>query len=216
MVTGTEQVGGLVGYFKGEYGNYDKCYSTSNVSGTNYVGGLIGHSEANSVDCYATGSVTNTGDYTGGFVGATIKSIVRGYSTGAVAGTTNVGGFAGSSTGGIDSNNCFWDTQTSGQGTSAGGTPKNTAQMKMQSTFASTGWNFVSVWKIRQSTTYPKLMWQAFGSDIDWDGDIDFVDLKLLADNWLATGTGLDGDLYVDNKVNFLDFAEFAEGWSNQ
>jgi hypothetical protein len=38
----------------------------------------------------------------------------------------------------------------------------------------------------------------------------------LLVDNWLATGTGLPGDIIVDNTVNFLDFAKFAEDWCNQ
>ena len=37
----------------------------------------------------------------------------------------------------------FWDTQTSGQAASAGGTGKTTAEMQMASTFLEAGWDFV-------------------------------------------------------------------------
>lgn len=51
--------------------------------------------------------------------------------------------------------NSYWDTQTSGQATSAGGTGKTTAQMKSQSTF--TGWDFLHIWSIRAAVNngYP-------------------------------------------------------------
>jgi len=66
--------------------------------------------------------------------------------------------------------NSFWDIQTSGQTTSAGGTGKTTAEMKNIATFA--GWNIVSVgdpgtrntaytWNIVDGETYPFLSWQS-------------------------------------------------------
>jgi hypothetical protein len=67
--------------------------------------------------------------------------------------------------------NSFWDTETSGQSTSAGGTGKTTAQMKSFATFSSVGWIIVEVanpsardplyiWNIINGVTYPFLSWQ--------------------------------------------------------
>ncbi len=44
--------------------------------------------------------------------------------------------------------NCFWDTETSGQSTSAGGTGKTTAEIKNISTFTEAGWVFPDIWNI--------------------------------------------------------------------
>jgi hypothetical protein len=68
--------------------------------------------------------------------------------------------------------NCFWDTDASGQTTSAGGTGKTTAQMKTIAMFSGAGWNIVAVanpgtrapsyiWNIIDGQTYPFLSWQS-------------------------------------------------------
>ena len=51
--------------------------------------------------------------------------------------------------------------------------------------------------------------------DCNADGVVDFLDLKCLADNWLASncGTCNGADFSGDNQVNFLDFALMAEDW---
>jgi len=49
----------------------------------------------------------------------------------------------------------FWDTNTSGQSWSAGGTGKTTVEMKTKSTFTDAGWNFVTIWDIVEGQTYP-------------------------------------------------------------
>ena len=64
-----------------------------------------------------------------------------------------VGGLVGVDSGVIS--NSFWDTQGSGQSTSAGGTGKTTSQMKQQATF--TGWDFTDTWGIFENKTYPLL-----------------------------------------------------------
>ncbi len=58
--------------------------------------------------------------------------------------------------------NSFWDTQTSGLTTSAGGTGKITAEMKIQTTFTDSGWNFSTVWEmgVDKNDGYPVLKWQ--------------------------------------------------------
>jgi len=67
--------------------------------------------------------------------------------------------------------NSFWDTETSGQSASDGGTGKNTTQMKDITTFSGAGWNITaaanpgmsnpsSIWNIVDDVTYPFLSWQ--------------------------------------------------------
>jgi hypothetical protein len=67
--------------------------------------------------------------------------------------------------------NAFWDTDTSGQNGSAGGTGKNTTEMKDITTFSGAGWNITAVadpsarnltyiWNIVDNVTYPFLIWQ--------------------------------------------------------
>ena len=78
------------------------------------------------------------------------------YSTGSVSGSSRVGGLIGFDYGGTY-NDCFWDTETSGQDTSAGGTGKSTADMMKQATF--TNWDFTDpdTWDITEDETYPWL-----------------------------------------------------------
>jgi hypothetical protein len=66
--------------------------------------------------------------------------------------------------------NCFWDTETSGQSTSDGGTGKTTAEMKSIATFSGAGWDIIAVapgetndaytWNIIDKQTYPFLSWE--------------------------------------------------------
>lgn len=115
-ISGNDLVGGMVGY--SDSAIITNCYLTGNISGNTVVGGIVGYSD--------DGSATNC------------------YSTCAVSGNTQVGGLVGSGTGTY--NDCFWDTQTSGQAVSAGGTGKTTVEMKQQATF--TNWDFDTIWEM--------------------------------------------------------------------
>jgi hypothetical protein len=96
-----------------------------------------------------------------------------------VSGSSSVGGFAGYNAATIT--NSFWDTQTSGQATSAAGTGKTTSEMKDPATFTdentsglTTAWDFETnpnddaanndYWDMDQSGStnsgYPFLSWQ--------------------------------------------------------
>ncbi|HNS18988.1 MAG TPA: hypothetical protein PKH24_00740 [Sedimentisphaerales bacterium] len=63
----------------------------------------------------------------------------------------------------------FWDIETSGQSTSAGGIGKTTAEMQTVSTFLDAGWDFVGetangtedLWWILEGLDYPRLWWKA-------------------------------------------------------
>jgi hypothetical protein len=80
---------------------------------------------------------------------------------------------------------CFWDIQTSGRATSAGGTGKTTAEMKTPSTFLEAGWDFVNIWGIGENQTYPYLR-KYSAADINQDASVNFLDLAVLAENWLT------------------------------
>jgi hypothetical protein len=161
-VAGAGYVGGLIGsyYYSTTATN---CYSSGSVTGTTAVGGLIGlQSNSDTVtNCYSSGSVTGT-SYVGGLIGQqqTSTTATNCYSTGTVAGTSYVGGLIGrqiSST----ATNCFWDTTSSGQKSSAAGTGKSTAEMKTASTFLAVGWDY-TIWNIGDGINngYPYLKWQ--------------------------------------------------------
>jgi hypothetical protein len=168
-VTGDGWVGGLVGYnYKGTMSN---SYSTGNVTGTWGTGGLVGGNIGTVSNSYSSGNVI--GDkYVGGLVGfMNTGTVSNSYSTGSVTGNDDVGGLLGANWGGTVSNS-FWDTETSGQTTSAGGTGKTTAEMKSIATFSGAAWNIIAVanlgsrnpsymWNIVSGLTYPFLSWQS-------------------------------------------------------
>jgi len=79
----------------------------------------------------------------------------------------------------------FWDTQTSGQATSAGGTGMTTGEMQTAGTFLDAGWDFVNVWGIGENQTYPYLR-KYSAADINQDAGVNFLDLAALAENWLT------------------------------
>ncbi|MGB8227379.1 MAG: GLUG motif-containing protein, partial [Sedimentisphaerales bacterium] len=139
-------------------GTITNCYATEAVTGSNYVGGLVGINKDGTIgNCYTMGAVSGD-NYVGGLVGY------------------KLGGSVVSS---------FWDTQTSGKTTSAGGTDKTTAEMKTLSTFTSVGWDFVDTWNIGENQTYPFLRKHSI-SDLNYDDIVNFVDFALFAENWLA------------------------------
>jgi len=170
-VAGTGAVGGLMGE-NWAYGRVTQCYSTGAISGTGHVGGLVGSNDYALTDCYSTGAVIGT-EYVGGLVGGNSGTVTHCYSTGTVtAGVRSVGGLLGSNNFSYYEGllrHSFWDIQTSGMSTSAGGTGKATAEMQMAKTFLDAGWDFVGetangtedIWWIDEGKDYPRLWWEA-------------------------------------------------------
>ncbi|HNS21324.1 MAG TPA: GLUG motif-containing protein [Sedimentisphaerales bacterium] len=161
-VTGTGySIGGLAGYNTGA--SIIRCYSTGVVNGVMYVGGLVGEQRGGTVtNCYSHCVVNCTAYTAGGLVGNLYSgAVTQCYSTGRVTGSS-VGGLFGSG-GGFRApvNDCFWDTQTSGQSKSSGGTGKTTAEMKMAATFST--WDFDGTWMIQEGVDYPRLQWEVYG-----------------------------------------------------
>jgi hypothetical protein len=163
---GNYYVGALVGDFARDGAKINFCYSSGIIHSHSRTGGLVGEKISGSPtisNCYSSVSVNADGQYVGGLVGTHISGTLDNcYSAGSVSGGSSVGGLIGANFATI--NNSFWDTQTSGQSSSGGGTGKTTTEMKMSSTF--TGWDQTgTIWKIDGSINsgYPFLAWQNIG-----------------------------------------------------
>jgi mucin-19 len=174
-------VGGIAGCNRG---TVVSSYSTGMVSGVESVGGLVGQNgggligvgmgpEDNGIghiyNCYSTAKVSGMRHGTGGLVGRNARYIVNSYSTGLVTIEEDweVGGLVGCEQIGAKGGttiNCFWDTQTSGQSESRGGTGLTTVNMTDVQTFLDAGWDFVGqisdglceIWQVSESG-YPVL-----------------------------------------------------------
>jgi hypothetical protein len=123
-------------------------------------------------DSYARGDVE--GDlFVGGFLGANWEGTVTNcYSVGFVSGSILVGGFVGNNNLGRSHVSCFWDTESSGQGSGVGDGSsdgiygRSTADMKMEITFSGAGWDFnTPIWNIEEGIDYPVLVFQEYVHD---------------------------------------------------
>jgi hypothetical protein len=193
VVSGGGRGGGLVGEISGPGGSFqiESSSASGSITGSTNVGGLVGlirhGGELRIADSYASGNVTSSAQDSsvGGLIGNQAQAtdldgndldgettIARTYSTGSVTGNGNVGGLIGLM---ADATVCasFWDLNTSGQATSAGGSGavgKSTADMKKLSTFSGAGWSIGSgsgdsskIWGITENTSYPFLIWPTQG-----------------------------------------------------
>jgi hypothetical protein len=193
-MTGNYYAGGLVG---GNNGTVSNSYSTGSVTGNYYVGGLTGSNSGSVTISYSTGSVTGssivsslvgingrdgtvsnsysagsaTGHYyVAGLAAVNFGTVNNSYSAANVTGQEYVGGLLAVNWGG-NASSSFWDIETSGQVSSAGGTGKTTAEMQDIATFFGAAWDISAValgvtkpaytWNIVNEQTYPLLSWQS-------------------------------------------------------
>lgn len=143
-------------------GTISKCFATGSVVNDtlHYAGGFVSSNEGDGVieNCYSRCSVTGNGSsLIAGFVRYNSATITNCYSTGLVSNGGQEAGFCHYNGGTIT--NCFWDTETSGQAASDGGTGKTTAEMKTESTFTDAGWDFTTIWYINPTINdgYPAI-----------------------------------------------------------
>ncbi|MHC4647359.1 MAG: dockerin type I repeat-containing protein [Planctomycetota bacterium] len=232
-VCGERWVGGLVGFNGSRW--LTRCFSSGNVRGKGQVGGLVGlNNDGHISDSYSSGSVEGE-SIIGGLVGDDFRARVSNcYSTSSVSGTQTVGGLVGDHFGvGVIPGPSwevikasFWDVETSGQTTSAGGVGLTTAQMQSSLVFTAVGWDFVGesangaedIWSICEGADYPKLTWQFVIGDFDGDNDVDFADFAALALKWLGTDGsfwcgGGGTDITNDGDVGFDDLKKFGQNW---
>lgn len=193
-MTGNYYVGGLVG---GNDGTVSNSVSTRSVAGNYYVGGLTGSNSGTVTSSYSTGDVTgfsivsslvgiNGRDgtvsdsysagsaagsyYVSGLVSVNFGTVSNSYCRGNVTGHEYAGGLLAVNWG-ANASNSFWDTDASGQATSAGGTGKTTADMQDVTTFLAAEWDISTVapgtsnsaytWNIVNDQAYPFLSWQS-------------------------------------------------------
>ena len=250
----TLSAGGLVG--DNNRGTMINCYATGTVSATGSstlrVGGLVGWSKKGTIEnCYATtGTVSATGSGTlnaGGLVGWNRGgAISNSYATGTVSttgsSTLNAGGLVGlNDTGeivGLDEesaiiSNCFWDTQTTNQTTSAVGTGKTTIGM-YELTATSTTWD-TNNWDFGTTSQYPALRtYKEDAGDVQIQGDLfcgqpqprtqTTCPLLPNADGIIEISTieelntmryNLAGNYKLSNNLDFADLNSYASGVVN-
>ena len=160
-VTGGTATGALAGLVLGSVSN---SYSTGSVSGYSGVGGLVGSiyggtSSASVTNSYSTAAVTGNpmGTSFGGLVGDVDRGVVaHSYSTGTVSGNASARGLVGANAGTVTDS--YWNMDTSGRTTSAGGTGLTDVQMRQATSFG--GFGFDGAWDILDGATYPYLGWE--------------------------------------------------------
>ncbi|MBN2019814.1 MAG: hypothetical protein JW749_06275 [Sedimentisphaerales bacterium] len=213
---GSPDCGPLIGYLYA--GTISQCFSRDgNVAGMYGIGGLVGRlgsANAKIMDSYSTTKVVALSSYAGGLAGYNYGgTIQRCYSAGNVSGPSSSGGLVGYGNGAVNAS--FWDVNTSGQATSAGGTGLTTEQMKTYLYFADAGWDFNNVWRICEPVNYPKLLWQVPVSDFLCPDGVDFIDYSFLTEHWLQTDYGnCNGlDITGNGKVDLAEFTILAGYW---
>lgn len=217
-VAGILYVGGLVGSVG--QATVKKSYSKASVSGNDSVGGLVGATvnEASVVDsCYANGKV-NGATYAGGLAGQVVAGrVYRCYSTGAVAGNQYAGGLVGNRRVLSEVIVSFWDAQTSGQTTSAGGMLKTTAEMWSRDTY--NGWDFDLTWSICDGRNYPVFWWQVPTADLRCPDGVNGADFASFAMQWARSDCGAVNwncdwaDFDDSGSVGFPDLVILSQEW---
>ena len=180
-VLGISDVGGLVGKNTGQiiFSFANVTVMSMKVDGINesgdYIGGLVGWNEGSIANTYAIGDVSGN-DKVGGLVGLQdAGKITNSYAIGKPSGAGFIGGLVGNSINNSVVTASYWDTDTTEQETSDGGTSKTTVQLQspLAPGFAETdtyyGWGN-EVWYFGSTNTYPVLR---FTVDADGDGILD-------------------------------------------
>ena len=80
-VTGSLNVGGLVGFNVGIVSTVSNSYATGTVTGESIVGGLVGYNNGGTVsNSFATGTVSGSDEFVGGLVGFTnVDTVINSY-----------------------------------------------------------------------------------------------------------------------------------------
>jgi hypothetical protein len=226
---GYSYAGGLAGAQIDSF--ISNCYNTGAVTSSStysssYAGGLVGTQGSNPATgitaimekCYSTGQVTATGGggvYRGGVAGSDKKDSTT------LRGVIDV---------------CFWDIQTSATSDGVGNVNpdpvgamgKITEEMQTLSTFTAYGMDFTNettngtndYWRMcADEVDYPRLNWESIDGDFACPDGVSIEDLDYFVGRWLmgnCTSTNNycgGGDMDSSGKVDFGDWAVFAQHW---
>ena len=133
-VSGDDDVGGLIGSNLNG-GAVTVSYSTVQVTGDDRIGGLAGSNSGNLTAAYATGRVVGDSE-AGGLIGRNSGDVNVCYATGLVSGRSTIGGLVGRNTGGGAITDSYWDTDTSGRASGSYGQPQTTANLQTPTDYA--------------------------------------------------------------------------------
>ncbi len=169
-ITGRDFIGAVAGETSA-FSGVEAVYVTGAVSGRDLIGGLIGehHPNASLHNSYSAARVTGS-SYVGGLLGYVPSSnatVYYSYARGVVTGR-NSGGllYPSADQYGINGQQTYWDTQTTGQATSNGGTGQSTSNLKTPTGASGiySSWP-VATWDFGTAIQYPALKY-----DTDGDG----------------------------------------------
>jgi hypothetical protein len=223
---GSSCISGLVGRLEnGTIENSSSSGSLFQGSGNTNMGGIAGIVVDGTIRNSHSSCSISGDDNLGGLVGnlfmfVTTPIVDKCYSTGAISGHEDVGGLIGKSTGAVTAS--FWDQQTSGRGSSAGGIPLYTSLMKTRSTFTNAGWDFNDIWTICEGTSYPRLVCEIPRGDFICPVGINFADFSILASAWMTQpgqpdwNSACDISNPKDDIIDWKDLDVFAENWLSE
>jgi hypothetical protein len=199
-------------------GLIERCSSTGKVVGSSWAGGLVGDNRTTVLDSYSHAEVS-AGSSPGGLVGVHYGSapprLERCYASGSITGSAGgglVGSIIAASPVVVDS---YWDVQSTGESTSAGGVGLSSVEMRTRSIFEP-AWDFAMTWKIVEGVRPPEHQSTAgIPGDVDSDGSVDGIDLSIVLGYWGDCPGGLpcDADLNGDLVVNGLDLTVVLGYW---
>jgi uncharacterized protein (TIGR02145 family) len=175
IISGRNHIGGVAGYTVNLA--IDNCHSSGIINSTGRnVGGIIGGlNNSSAINIYSNMNIIASGNNIGGLVGADYYNgsisnsyflgsvignqfvggvtgsvdgtsrVISSYSIGNISGNNSTGGLVGVNTGTVDSS--YWNTETSGQSSSAGGLGRTSNEMTYPygaNTYE--GWDFSATW----------------------------------------------------------------------
>jgi len=164
-INGTVNVGGLIGR---NVGILNESYATGGLNGFAGAGGLVGTNLVSISESYATG-VVNGSTAVGGLAGRNRDATINeSYAAGRVNGSNEVGGLVGLNSDDATVDDSYWDTETTGQSTSAGNAlGLNTSEMTgSAATNNMIGFDFTTTWEtVTNPDDYPILAFQTEDED---------------------------------------------------
>ncbi|MDI3503826.1 MAG: hypothetical protein PWP64_762 [Candidatus Cloacimonadota bacterium] len=208
-VSGLFASGGLCGYVKGN-AVVSSCLSTGAVSGNVAAGGAVGIlGGAELSQSYSTAAVIADSSV-GGLVGEndTFGTIAECYSIGSVDGASFTGGLLGRNILGSTSSS-YWNIESSGQDSSAGGEGRNTQDLTYPfSADSFVDWDFAETWNwdAEYNELYPYLSWEYTFVGID-----DLALISLQGPGYLGVGLPALYELEIENLGN-----QSAQGYAIQ
>jgi len=195
-ISGNDYVGGLVGRSGGTIAN---CYSTGSVAGNEEVGGLVGRNSGTISNCYSVGSVSGRWDV-GGLVGYNFGTVTASFWDIQTSGQTTSARGWGKTTAEMQTESAFTSDGWDFLAESANGT-EDIWSICEGADYPKLTWQFVigdfdgdsrvgladfAIFAGRWLRTDRSFFCRGDSTDLTNDGNVDFNDLKELADNWLA------------------------------